>query len=207
MTHLFNGNLTQKQHYDLITGGDFWSGAKSFGQAWGARTGEAAKAYYGTPSMSTLKAFIPNLSDSMSQLDKNSDNFVPELYNALSDADKKTLEDDKGFHFSDIGYALPFIGLFQDTRESYDEMWGNRHPEILERAIKNLDKQLKEQEAQKKVQEQIEHDQVLADKITKQVSEKFNNIASVNRYDAITSIPRITSETPIDATRARGLLY
>jgi len=205
MTHLFNGNLTKKQHYDLITGGDFWSGAKNFGIGWTGRGTEVVKAYEKGASMSTFKALLPNFSDSMSQLDPDSDDFVPELYNALSDADKATLEDDKGFHFSDLFYAVPFIGLYQDTREGWDEMWNNRHPEILDRAIANYNKILKQQEAEKKVQEEKQRDQVLTDKITKEISEKFNNIASVNRYDAITSIPRITSETPIDPTRARGL--
>ena len=204
MSHLFNSNYTQKQNYDILTGGSFWSGAKNFTTGWANRAGETGKAYYGSPGLSTIKAFIPDFTDSMSQLDSDSDDFRPDLYNALSAADKATLEDDKGFHASDLAYAIPFIGLFQDTREGWDELFGNRHPEILDRAIENYNKLIKKQEAEKAVQNQIQHDKDLTDQITKNIMENVNNGISSNRINSISDLHQVTRATPINPSKGRG---
>ena len=157
------------------------------------------------------KSFIPNFNDSMAQLNPASSSFVPELYNALSEKDKETLKQDS-LTSMPIGVAsmsIPFLGMFQDTREGLQEMLGTRHPEILQRAINNynakvvLEKNMARQEA-----ESI-HDQLLADKLHQDIQETItNNFQQGNAINlGLPTIAKLNQDIPIDLTRGRGFNF
>ena len=206
----YYANQSPQTMEKVIKGGDFSSGISNFGKAIINRQVEAGKAYYGTPGMSTLQSFMPNFSDSMSALDKDSDDFNQDLYNVLSDEEKAQLEDDKGFKAWDLGYAIPFIGLFQDTREAYDEMVGTRHPEILESAKKKYNEKLKRDEAQKiadNLKRQMDYQQK---QLQEAMRDEFNaKLKVVGAYNIdhlpVRNNPVNTENIPIDVTRGRGL--
>lgn len=105
-----------------------------------------------------IKSFIPNFTDSMSQLYSDSDDFNPELYNLLTDAEKKELMDNR--MLASVGNPLssiPFISLFQDTREASQEFFGQRNPELLTNAItRYVTKLQQENEAQAQAEAEAE---------------------------------------------------
>jgi len=195
----------------VVRGGDFSSGVGNFGTALVNRQVEAGKAYYGTPGLSTLKSFMPNFSDSMSALDKDSDDFNQDLYNVLSDEEKAQLEDDKGFHFSDIFYAFPAISFFQDTREGWDEMWGNRHPEILQSAKKKYNEKLKRDEAQKQadnLKRQMDYRQKqMQEAMREELNSRLKAVGGTPHIDhlPVRNNPVNTQNVPINIAKGRGL--
>ena len=199
-----------KPMHSVVHGGDFSSGLGNFATAIGNRQVETGKAYYGTPGMSTLKSFMPNFSDSMSQLDKDSDDFNQDLYDVLSDSEKQQLKDDEGFKGWDLAYAIPFIGLFQDTREGWDEMTGSRHPEILQSAIKKYNAKVKKDEAQAqadKLKKQMDYQQKkMMDSMREEFNNKLKNSGNITNIDhTVSNSPITNTNIPIDITRGRGL--
>lgn len=205
MSHLndsrYYDNLKGKHLHEALYGGDFTSGLGNFTKAWGNRVLATGKAYYGSPGLDTVKAFIPNLTDSMSQLYPDSSDFNQALYDMLTDKEKETVISDKMLSLQNPLYMIPFIGLFQDTRESVDEMLGVRHPEILKNAINRYNAKI---EKDRKDKEYADIQQMIAlqnrDNVEYHVqngnksNENFPTINLVNA-DAI----------PIDSLHGRGL--
>ena len=109
-----------------------------------------------------IKSFIPNFTDSMSQLYSDSDDFNPELYNFLTDAEKKQLTDSR--MLASVGNPLssiPFISLFKDTREASQEFFGQRNPELLTNAVTRYVTKLRDDaQIQAEEEAQAEVDQI-----------------------------------------------
>ena len=200
-----NQSPTTMKH--VIHGGDFTSGLGNFAKGIVNRQVATGTAYYGKADKSTLESFIPNFTDSMNSLDPDSDDFNQDLYNVLTDEEKQTLEGDEGFKVWDLAYAIPFIGLFQDTREGWDEMTGSRHPEILENAIERYNKKLKVDEAQQQAdQKKKEMDYMqkkMADSLREELQGKIGNRQYMDNIPVVND-PVGISNIPIDVTRGRG---
>lgn len=208
-SHYYATQSVQPMH-SLVHGGSFSSGLGNFATAIGNRQVDTAKTYYSGPSLDTLKGFIPNFTDSMSQLDKDSSDFNQELYDVLSDAEKQQLADDKGFTGWDLAYVVPFIGLFQNTREAWDEMTGSRHPEILTSAITKYNAKVKKDEAQVQadaLKKQMDYQQKkMMDSMREEFNNKLQNSGGISHLDhTVSNSPITNTNIPIDITRGRGL--
>jgi len=210
-THSVNphryANQSPTTMHRVVHGGDFTSGLGTFASAIGNRQVATGTAYYGKASKSTLESFIPNFSDSMSSLDPDSDDFNQDLYDVLTSKEKQTLQDDKGFKFWDLAYAVPFIGLYQDTREGWDEMTGSRHPEILENAVERYNKKLKVDEAQRQADQKKKEMDYMQKKMAETLREELQGKIGNRQYmDTIPVVnePVGISNIPIDVTRGRG---
>ena len=191
-------------------GGSFTSGLKNFSGSVIGRQIETGKAYYGkSPSISS---FVPNFSDSMAQLDPSSSKFNRDLYNMLTPAEKQVLSGDRGFKAWDLAYVVPFIGLFQDTREGWDELTGSRHPELLKKAIERYEIKIIEDEdlqREAKIDAEVQKEitefesRMRAEELNKNVNRGLNIPAPDQAIPVVQ--PVNTYDVPIDITRGRGL--
>jgi hypothetical protein len=203
MSHLYDTRyhpLTGSQIHGSLYGGSITSGASKFTKAWANRAIAVGKAYYGKPSLDTVTSFIPNFSDSMSQIIPGSSDFNQELYDTLTDSEKAQLIADQGLKAVNPLNMIPFIGLFQNTREGAAEMIGVRHPEILDNAIDryNADILKKKNETKNDAQRNMALDK-------RQEIEIFvQNAGQSNKTFPTTDLVRADT-VPIDALRGRGL--
>lgn len=201
-------NITSNQLHGIMYGSGIMHGAKNFGTAWANRTAAAGKAYYGTPGIDTIKAFVPNFTDSMSQIIPGSNDFNQELYDTLNADEKAQILADEAIKPVNPLNMIPFIGLFQDTREGAAEMLGLRHPEILKNAINRYNQNIK------KTAEQIEKNKITKnardqqEKMRIAIKDEIEHIASSSRTNNIKvpSLDLVRAEhVPIDVKRGRGL--
>jgi hypothetical protein len=193
-------------------GGAFASGLKKFTGAVVGRQIDTGKAYYGkNPNISN---FLPNFSDSMSQLDPRSDKFVPELYDMLTPAEKNKLTVNKQEQIvvSQVSSFLPFLSIFQNTREGLQEMIGIRDPELLKKAIERYEiKLIEDEDLQREAKIDAEVQKEITEFESRMKAEELNK--NVNRGLHISApdqaIPVVqpvnTYDIPIDITRGRGL--
>lgn len=201
-------NISGSQLHNIMYGSGIMHGAKNFGTAWANRAMATGKAYYGSPGIDTVKAFIPNFTDSMSQIIPGSNDYNQELYSYLTDSEKATLMADQGFKIMNPLNMIPFIGLFQDTREGAEEMIGMRHPELLKNAINRYNENIK------KTAEQIEKNKITKNARDEQermriaIKDEIEHMASsskTNNYNVPTLDLVNTQHIPIDTSRGRGL--
>lgn len=162
--------------------------------------------------ISGFKSLLPNLSDSMSQIIPGSSDFNQELYNMLTPREQTQIQMDKLQTMTNPLNIIPFIGLFQDTREAVAQTLGMRHPELLKKAIDRYNEKIKsdaEMYAEQSKQYEKQEDR-------KQMEELLNRVIKENKLSPQTQmmnqsysdIPRTTvpdQSFPIDITRGRGL--
>ena len=206
-----------------LYGGAFDTGLKKFTGAVTGRVIATGKAYYGKSF--DISAFLPNFSDSISQIIPGSSDFNKELYDMLTESEKNQILADKAGQaglMSPLSF-LPFLLIFQDTREGLHEMIGIRHPELLKNAIDRYNKKLiddAEYERQKEIDDEIkkqidiykqEEQKELSNfekKIKDQETEKIVNMG-LNIQAPIQHIPVIrpvsNADVPINILRGRGL--
>ena len=193
-------------------GGAFTSGLKNFTGALVGRQINTAKAYYGkNPNMSN---FLPNFSDSMAQIIPGTSKFNKDLYAMLTDAEKQTIEKDRALQIpvNQLTSFIPFLSIFQDTREGLHEMVGVRHPELLKRAIERYEIKLiededlkREAEIDKQVEKEISEyeSRMRAEQLNKDINRGLNIPAPDQPIPVVQ--PVNTYDIPIDITRGRGL--
>ena len=162
--------------------------------------------------ISGIKSLLPNLSDSMDQLNPLSKDFNQELYNMLTPGEQRQVQFDIMQTKTNPLNIIPFIGLFQDTRESVSELMGMRHPELLKKAVERYNEKIKsdaEMYAEQSKQYEKQEDR-------KQMEELLNRVIKENKLSPQTQmmnqsysdIPRTTvpdQSFPIDISRGRGL--
>lgn len=160
---------------------------------------------------SGIKQLLPNLSDSsLSQLDPSSDDFVPELYNMLTPEEQTQVKLDKLMTISNPANLIPFIGLFQDTREAVAETMGFRHPELLQKAIDRYNEKVKLDNELMAMQEKEYEDELKEyekQKETRQIQDMISQTIKQNQQPEF-NIPQSivpTASFPIDPMRGRGL--
>jgi hypothetical protein len=213
MTHLFNNTLTNNEKKTYVkkhlSGGSI-EGLKKLGAAYGNRVLATGQAYYGKGGGS-YKSFIPNFTDSMSQLLPNSSDFRPELFNALSKEDQDKIMQDKLMQtgLMPAEMMLPFVGLFQDTREAVEETLNMRHPELLKKAITNYNNKVLKEHEMKEIDEENKRTKLNNDKIFEEVNKIFNNHldqSSQNRQSVPNLTPIVDTSIPINQFKARGFI-
>jgi hypothetical protein len=164
-------------------GGAFTSGLKNFTGAVVGRQINTAKAYYGkNPNISN---FLPNFSDSMAQIIPGSSKFNKDLYDMLTPEEKQTIEKDRltQIPVNQLTSFIPFLSIFQDTREGLQQMVGIKHPELLKNAIERYeiklieDTELKRQaEVDKEVEKEISEyeSRMRAEQLNKDINRGLN---------------------------------
>jgi hypothetical protein len=193
-------------------GGSFTSGLRNFTGAVVGRQIDTGKLYYGkSPNISNL---LPNFSDSMAQLDPRSDKFVPELYDMLTPAEKNKLTVNKQEQIvvSQVSSFLPFLSIFQNTREGLQEMIGVRDPSILKKAIERYEiKLIEDEDLQREAKIDAEVQKEITEFESRMKAEELNknvnrglNISAPNQDIPVVQ-PVNTYDIPIDITRGRGL--
>lgn len=166
--------------------------------------------------LSGFKSLLPNLSDSMSQLDPSSSDFNIELWNMLTPQEQAQAKIDKLQTMTNPLNIIPFIGLFQDTREAVAETLGMRHPELLKKAIDRYNEKIQSDAEMYAIQEQAYADQAKQyekDQDSKQMEDMLTRIVKVNQQapqfnQSFTDIPHTVPPNqsfPADITRGRGL--
>lgn len=160
---------------------------------------------------SSIKQLLPNLSDSMSQLDPSSSDFVPELYNMLTPEEQTQVKLDKLMTISNPLNSIPFIGLFQNTREAVAETMGLRHPELLQIAIDRYNAKVEADNELMAMQEQAYEDELKQYEKQKeiiQIQDMISQTIKQNQQPEFNNIPQSivpTASFPIDPLRGRGL--
>lgn len=199
------------------------SGLKKFTSAIIGRQIATGRLYYGKSF--DISAFLPNFSDSMGQVIPGSSDFNQDLYNMLTSEEKQTIEKDKALQIpvTMLTSFIPFLSIYQNTREGLQEMVNIRHPQILKRAIERYNKKLiddAEYERQKEVDDEIkkqidiykqEEKKELSNfekKLKDQETEKLVNMG-LNIQAPIQHIPVIrpvsNADVPINILQGRGL--